>query len=53
MRSSRMARDGECRLATANHRASRDQRSMKQLWLLIAVAMVLLGINKQLDLKHC
>ena len=46
-----MASDAERRLATANHRASRDQRSMKQLWLLIAVTMVLLGINRQLDLQ--
>jgi hypothetical protein len=46
-----MARDAERRLNMATHRASRDQRSMKQLWLLIAVTMMLLGINKQLDLQ--
>src|SRR4029079_14230856 len=30
---------------------ARDQRSMKHLWLLITVTMVLLGLNKQLDLQ--
>ncbi|MGZ4767740.1 MAG: hypothetical protein ACXVLX_03740 [Ilumatobacteraceae bacterium] len=45
------ARSGEHRLVDADGLESRDQRSMKQLWLLIAVTMVLLGINKQLDLQ--
>ncbi len=51
MQAFRAAGDGERRFAAINHRASRDQRAMKQLWLLIAVTMVLLGIDKLLDLQ--
>jgi hypothetical protein len=45
------ARTGERRFAYADPNEARDQRSMKHLWLLIAVTMVLLGVNKQLDLQ--
>ena len=30
---------------------ARDRRSMKHLWLLVGLTMVLLGVNKQLDLQ--
>lgn len=45
------ARASQRRLAGEDQRAARDRRSMKQLWLLIAITMVLLGANKQLDLQ--
>jgi hypothetical protein len=47
----RTARAAEQRLALTDPRASRDQRSMKQLWMLIAATMILLGIDRQLDLQ--
>jgi hypothetical protein len=45
------ARRAETRFNVSEPSAARDQRSMKHLWLLITVTMVLLGLNKQLDLQ--
>jgi len=45
------ARRAESRFTVVEPSVARDQRSMKHLWLLITVTMVLLGINKQLDLQ--
>ena len=45
------ARRAELRFSVSEPSVARDQRSMKHLWLLITVTMVLLGINKQLDLQ--
>jgi len=45
------ARAAERRVIGVDERAARDQRSMKHVWLLIAVTMVVLGVNKQLDLQ--
>jgi membrane-associated PAP2 superfamily phosphatase len=39
------------RFSVTEPSVARDQRSMKHLWLLITVTMVLLGLNKQLDLQ--
>jgi hypothetical protein len=46
-----IARAGEQHLGDADPRVARDQRSMKRIWLLIAITMLVLGINKQLDLQ--
>ena len=51
MRAFLTARHRERSLSTTEPHESHDQRSMKQLWLLFAITMVLLGINKQLDLQ--
>jgi hypothetical protein len=45
------ARRAEVRFSASEPSVARDQRSMKHLWLLIAITMVLLGLNKQLDLQ--
>jgi hypothetical protein len=45
------ARRAELRFSVSEPGEARDQRSMKHLWLLITVTMVLLGLNKQLDLQ--
>ena len=45
------ARAGERRFAASDPHEARDQRAVKHMWLLITIAMVLLGINKQLDLQ--
>ncbi|MEP7204202.1 MAG: hypothetical protein ABI894_16440 [Ilumatobacteraceae bacterium] len=45
------ARDWERQLALIGPREARDQRSLKRLWLLSAITMVVLGLNKQLDLQ--
>lgn len=45
------ARRAQHRFTGVDERATRDQRSMKRVWLLIAVTMAVIGINKQLDLQ--
>jgi len=45
------ARRAEVRFSVSEPGVARDQRSMKHLWLLITITMVLLGLNKQLDLQ--
>ena len=45
------AHRAERRFRVSEPSVARDQRSMKHLWLLITITMVLLGINKQLDLQ--
>jgi hypothetical protein len=45
------ARDAERCFAGVDPAQARDRRSMKHLWVSIGLAMVLLGINKQLDLQ--
>jgi hypothetical protein len=45
------ARRAEVRFRPDEPDAARDQRSMKHLWLLITITMLLLGLNKQLDLQ--
>lgn len=46
-----IAHAAQQRLALTDAREARNQRSLKRLWLMIAVGMVVLGINKQLDLQ--
>jgi hypothetical protein len=46
-----VARDGERWFALTDPREGRDQRMLKRLWLLSAITMVVLGVNKQLDLQ--
>jgi hypothetical protein len=45
------ARSGQRRLASINPDEARNQRLLKRLWMLTAVTMLALGINKQLDLQ--
>jgi hypothetical protein len=45
------ARRAEARFSESEPNVARDQRSMKHLWLLITITMVLLGLNKQLDVQ--
>ena len=45
------ARRAELRFHAQDPEIARDQRAMKHLWLLISLTMVLLGLNKQLDLQ--
>jgi len=46
-----VARVSEENLRDADSREADDQRVIKRIWLLIAIALLLLGINKQLDLQ--
>lgn len=46
-----VARRAERRYAGLAGDVARDERDMKHLWLLAAVTMALLGVNKQLDLQ--
>jgi hypothetical protein len=46
-----IARSAERRFSGVDDLQARNQRSMKHLWLLIGILMVLLGVNKQLDLQ--
>jgi hypothetical protein len=45
------ARAAERRLTGTDDAQARDQRSLKHLWVLIGLTMVVLGVNKQLDLQ--
>jgi hypothetical protein len=45
------ARRAQHRFTGVDERAARDQRAMKHVWLMIAVTMALIGVNKQLDLQ--
>jgi hypothetical protein len=51
MRCFSAARRAESRFRAHDPEIARDQRAMKHLWLLISLTMVLLGLNKQLDLQ--
>jgi hypothetical protein len=50
-RAAAIARRSQRQLFAVDRTAAKDQRAMKQLWTLTCIAMVVLGVNKQLDLQ--